>query len=84
MDAEAIREIFREAGRVRIRRMFGGQGIYRDELMFALEAGGDLYLKADDDIVGSFRDAGSRPFSYQGRNGKPMAMSYWLDARIGS
>ena len=32
--------IFRGLGPVQIRRMFGGQGIYRDELMFALERPG--------------------------------------------
>ena len=48
MDAEAIRDLFAALGPVRTRRMFGGQGIYAGELMFALEAGGELYLKADD------------------------------------
>ena len=38
MDAEDIREIFRGLGPVQIRRMFGGQGVYRDDLMFALVA----------------------------------------------
>jgi DNA transformation protein len=58
--------------------MFGGLGIYRDDLMFALGSGGELYLKADDTSVALFRNLGSRPFTFQGRNGKPMATSYWL------
>jgi DNA transformation protein len=78
MDAEAIREIFREAGEIRIRKMFGGQGIYRDDLMFALEAGGELYLKVDADTIDRFRALGSRVLTYSGRDGKPMTMSYWL------
>lgn len=49
MDAEAIRDVFRSFGPVHIRRMFGGKGIYEGELMFALEAGGELYLKADEE-----------------------------------
>jgi DNA transformation protein len=77
MDPEAIREIFREFGEIRFRKMFGGLGIYRGELMFALEAGGELYLKADADTLALFRDLGSRPFTYMGRSGKPMTMSYW-------
>jgi DNA transformation protein len=78
MDEEAIRDIFREVGPIRLRRMFGGLGIYHDDLMFALGSGGELYLKADDTSVALFRNLGSRPFTFQGRNGKPMATSYWL------
>ncbi len=39
MDAEAIRDVFRSLGPIQIRRMFGGQGIYRGEAMFALVVG---------------------------------------------
>ena len=78
MDAEDIREIFRGLGSVQIRRMFGGQGVYRDELMFALVASGELYLKTDDESVAFYRDAGSRPFSYETRDGSKTLTSYWL------
>ena len=78
MDAEAIREIFHGLGTVHIRRMFGGQGIYRGELMFALEADGELYLKVDDETVAHFRDLGSRPFSFPTHNGRTSITSYWL------
>jgi DNA transformation protein and related proteins len=78
MDADAIRDVFRTLGPVRIRRMFGGQGIYLGDLMFALEAGGELHLKADQETQELFRDLGSRPFSYVGRDGRRSTMSYWL------
>jgi DNA transformation protein and related proteins len=78
MDAEDIGEVFRAFGPVRIRRMFGGQGIYRGELMFALEAGGELYLKADRETEDLFKSLGSRPFAYTDRNGRTATMSYWL------
>lgn len=78
MDAEAIRDIFREFGLIHIRRMFGGHGVYRGDLMFALEAGGELYLKADEETVSHFRDRGSRPFVYQSRDGRTSTMSYWI------
>ena len=76
MDPEAIRDLFAGLGSVRVRRMFGGQGIYLDDLMFALEAGGELYLKADARSAGAFEKAGSKQFVYT-KNGKPMPMSYW-------
>ncbi|WP_210488832.1 TfoX/Sxy family protein [Microvirga antarctica] len=78
MDADAIREIFRDLGQVAIRRMFGGQGIYRDGVMFALEARGSLFLKTDQETIEGFRTSGSRPFMVTGRSGDPMPTSYWL------
>jgi DNA transformation protein and related proteins len=78
MDAEAIRDVFRGFGPVQIRRMFGGQGIYQGELMFALEASGELYLKADEESVGLFKERGSRPFTFEMRSGRTTLTSYWL------
>ncbi len=78
MDAEAIRDVFRGFGPVQIRRMFGGQGIYQGGLMFALEAYGELYLKADDESVGFLKERGSRPFTFETRDGRTTLTSYWL------
>jgi DNA transformation protein and related proteins len=78
MDAEAIGEVFRAFGSVRIRRMFGGQGIYQGDVMFALEARGELYLKADRETEELFKSLGSRPFAYSGKDGRTATMSYWL------
>jgi len=76
MDAESIQDLFQELGPVRVRRMFGGQGIYAGERMFALESGGAIYLKTDDVNRPLLEDAGSRPFVY-GATGKTAVMSYW-------
>jgi DNA transformation protein and related proteins len=78
MDTEAVRDVFRSLGPVQIRRMFGGKGIYQDELMFALEAGGELYLKADEDSVKVLQELGSRPFTVEMRGGRTILTSYWL------
>jgi len=78
MDAEAICDVFRGFGPVQIRRMFGGKGIYQDGLMFALEAGGELYLKVDEENVGTLQELGSRPFTVEMRNGRATLTSYWL------
>ena len=63
-------------GPVRARAMFGGWGLYLDEVMFALIAFDRLYLKVDDQTVERFSDAGSEPFTYEGKK-KPVQMSYW-------
>ncbi|MBF9232488.1 TfoX/Sxy family protein [Microvirga alba] len=78
MDSETIQDVFRAVGLVRIRKMFGGHGVYHGEVMFALESEGELYLKVDGETVDRFRHLGSRPFAYTGRDGRTMTMSYWL------
>ncbi|HEX2555156.1 MAG TPA: TfoX/Sxy family protein [Microvirga sp.] len=78
MDPQSIQDLFQGLGPVRTRRMFGGQGIYRHERIFALEVGGEIYLKADAETIARFEAAGSRAFSYRDRNGRVTTMSYWL------
>jgi DNA transformation protein and related proteins len=73
----AIRDVFASLAPIRMRRMFGGTGIYADDVMFALEAYGELYLKTDAISQPAFRDAGSRAFVYE-KDGRRVAMSYWL------
>jgi DNA transformation protein len=75
-DPEAIRELFSSFGTVSVRRMFGGHGVYADGLMFGLEAGGELYLKADDLTVPKLAAEKSEPFVYKAR-GREIALSYW-------
>lgn len=55
--------------------MFGGAGIYRDGVMFALVSGGDVYLKCDEETADRFGEAGCRPFLYE-KDGKTVQMSY--------
>jgi DNA transformation protein len=56
--------------------MFGGAGVYRDGLMFALVSDNEVFLKADNATAERFRGAGSRPFVYR-KGGKPVDMSYF-------
>lgn len=76
MDEDYLHDLFKEFGPVRIRKMFGGQALYREGLMFALVADGDLYLKTDQQTSDLFGSVGSIPFTYQGKH-KPVTMSYW-------
>jgi DNA transformation protein and related proteins len=61
---------------VAARKMFGGYGLYREGLMFALIVEDELYLKADTDNVAQFERADSRPFVYQSRD-RTVQLSYW-------
>lgn len=76
-DAATLADLFVEFGPVRVRRMFGGAGVYTGSLMFALVADDALYLKADALTEDRFRAAGSSPFVYEAANGKRAVMSYW-------
>lgn len=61
---------------VSARKMFGGYGLYREGLMFALIVDDELFLKTDAGNVKQFEQAGSRPFVYQNRD-RVVQMSYW-------
>ena len=69
-------ELMADWAPVSARKMFGGYGLYREGLMFALVADDELFFKTDADNVAQFERVGSRPFVYQGRN-RAMQMSYW-------
>lgn len=76
MDADRLDEMFGALGPVRVRRMFGGLGVYIDDAMFSLVADGTLYMKADAALGAAYAAAGSAPFTYTGK-GRPVTMSYW-------
>ncbi|RZL35456.1 MAG: TfoX family protein [Rubrivivax sp.] len=80
MDAftELCVELLSPLGPVRMRRMFGGQGIYVDGLFMALIIQNQLYLKADDASRERFVAAGCTPFSYATKNGERQVISYYL------
>jgi DNA transformation protein len=64
LDPDHAAELFAALGPVRIRKMFGGTGVYVGEAMFALEADGVLYLKSDASTDALFEAEGAEPFSY--------------------
>jgi DNA transformation protein len=70
-------ELLSTLGAARARRMFGGHGIYVDELFIAIVVDDTLYLKADDATRATFEQAGSRPFTYDTRHAQHVSMNYW-------
>jgi DNA transformation protein len=61
---------------LRIKRMFGGAGLYSDELFFAIADDGGLYLKADAESVEFYREGGGEQFTYEAK-GKLSRMNFW-------
>jgi DNA transformation protein len=69
-------ELLAPLGAARSRRMFGGHGLYIDDLFVAVVAAERLYLKVDAETRPLFEAAGCAPFVYDTKSGS-MAMSYW-------
>ncbi len=71
-----VRELLGGLGPIRTRRMFGGVGVYCDDLMFALLADDDLYVKTDALNRRDFEAAASEPFTIE-MKGRIERTSYW-------
>jgi DNA transformation protein len=71
-----LHELLEPLGRIGVRRMFGGHGLYCDGLFFAIVVDSRLYVKVDAQSRAAFEAAGSVPFVYRAR-GKTVEMSYW-------
>jgi DNA transformation protein len=69
-------ELLAPAGAVRSKRMFGGYGLYVDDVFVAIVVQDALYLKADEESRHQFETAGGHRFTYT-RQGKPQGMAYW-------
>jgi DNA transformation protein and related proteins len=69
--------LFAPLGNVVFRKMFGGVGIFKDGLIFALVAADALYMKADDATSPAYAAEASGPFVYAGMRGKAISMPYW-------
>lgn len=74
--ADYLRDLLRPLGPIRLRRMFGGYGIYADELFFAVVVEEQLYFKVDAETRPVFEAEGLEEWVYL-REGKPMHMNYF-------
>jgi DNA transformation protein and related proteins len=72
-----VLELLAPLGQARAIRMFGGRGIYLDDLFIALIAFDRLYLKTDETSRAAFQAVGCEPFSYQSAKGEVTLTSYW-------
>ena len=79
--SQGFRDLVLEAlsplGPIRIKRMFGGAGIWHGDTMFAIIADDTLYLKTGDGTRADFEAEGLGPFTYGTKNGDRVLTSYW-------
>ncbi len=69
-------DLLQPLGEVRARAMFGGHGIYLDDVMFGLVADDTLYFKVDALNEEAFERAGLPRFVFTKKDGGTMTMSY--------
>lgn len=73
---EHLKDVFATLGTIAVRPMFGGHGVYFQDVMFALVVDDTLYLKTDSGNVQHFETQGLGPFEYTGKDGRTVRMSY--------
>ena len=77
-DARRFDDLFHHFGRIAVRRMFGGEGIFVGELMIGIVVDERIYLKAGDSNRGDFLAEGAEPFTYQrGKKRVATSLSYY-------
>lgn len=64
-------------GAFRSRAMFGGRGLYLDDVFFGLIAYDTLYLKTDEENRGGYLKAKSKPFCFESTRKGLVTTSYW-------
>ena len=70
--AFVLEQLARAAPQLRARSMFGGVGLYSDDLFFALLDDDTLYFKVDAGTRPRFEDRGMGPFRPGGEGGEVM------------
>jgi len=71
-------ELFEPVGTVKVKRMFGGAGVFYRDIMIALISDEQVYLKVDDQTTERFEAEGLESFVYATKDGKRTVMSYRL------
>jgi DNA transformation protein and related proteins len=78
IDPTFIEDVFARFGKITIRRMFGEQGIYAGDVMFALGHDDAVYIKTDEAMRAELAAQGSAPFVFQmASKPQPTTTGYW-------
>ncbi|MEO4040577.1 TfoX/Sxy family protein [Hoeflea sp. CAU 1731] len=76
--ADYLREQFSVVPGSEIRRMFGGVGVFRNGLMYALgTSGGRLAFKTDNETIPAYEAAQCEEWIHTRANGSTARMGYW-------
>ena len=76
-DADRFDDLFAPFGKIKLRRMFGAEGLFRDGLMFGIVHQERLYFKTDEDSRQAFMAEGASPLYYKFKNAEGVLTSYY-------
>jgi DNA transformation protein len=75
---EYLADLFSIVPHTNIKKMFGGAGVFRHGLMYALDLGdGKIALKADAETIPDFEAEGCEAWYYEDKRGGKKSMNYW-------
>ncbi|QOK93152.1 TfoX/Sxy family protein [Ralstonia pseudosolanacearum] len=74
---DELQPLAAQIGEIRARRMFGGAGLYHDDIVFALVTRGTCYLRVDDVTRARLAAEGGTPFQYE-RAGRTITIAGYL------
>ncbi len=77
MDIPFLEELFAPFGAVKVRKMFGGIGVFHRGLMFSGFIRNEFRFKVDDGNRADFDAEGMEEWVYERKGGKIVAMGYW-------
>ena len=69
-------DLFSEFGPIKLRRFFGGEGIYADDAMIGMIFDDIVYFKTDEETRKGFAAAKTKPFSFY--KGKELVVTTWF------
>jgi DNA transformation protein len=76
-DPDRFDDLFAPFGKIAVRRMFGGEGLFRDGLMFAIVHEERLYFKTSEESRQAFIAEGTGPLFYKFKNAEGVLTSYY-------
>ncbi len=72
-----LQEHLEPIGRITLKRMFSGAGVYCDGVIFGLILRDTLHFKVDDGNRAAYQAEGMEPFSYQSKGKTRQVGAYW-------
>ena len=72
-----LQEQLEPLGRITLKRMFSGAGVYCDGVIFALILRDTLHFKVDDGNRAAYQAEGMAPFSYEAQGKMRQIGAYW-------
>ena len=76
-DPDRFDDLFAPFGKVKVRRMFGAEGLFRDGLMFGIVHRERIYFKTSEESRQAFIAEGASPLYYEFKNVEGVLTSYY-------